>query len=72
MGLENTTHAIPENWVVRIPEPGEVDAIQKTRQIIETNRWRSIAAIIIETITGGNGVVLRVIRHGGWNFRIMC
>ena len=52
----NTTHAIPENWVVRIPEPGEVDAIKKTRQIIEQTGGDQIAAIIIETITGGNGV----------------
>lgn len=52
----NQSHAIPENWVVRIPEPGEVDAIKKTREIIEQTGGDKVAAIIIETITGGNGV----------------
>lgn len=52
----NATHAIPENWVVRIPEPNEVDAIKKTREIIERTGSDKVAAIILETITGGNGV----------------
>lgn len=52
----NSAHAIPENWVVRIPEPHEPDAIQKTRDIILKTGGDQIAAIIIETITGGNGV----------------
>ena len=52
----NTSHAIPENWVVRIPEPNTVDAIKKTREIIVSTGPEQIAAIIIETVTGGNGV----------------
>lgn len=52
----NSTHQIPENWVARIPEPYEPDAIKKTREIVEKIGSNNIAAIIIETITGGNGV----------------
>jgi len=52
----NAGHQLPENWVVRIPEPSEVDAIIKTRQIVRDIGHQNIAAIIIETITGGNGV----------------
>ena len=52
----NPAHLTPENWVVRIPEPMETDAIKKTREIILKHNPDQIAAIIIETITGGNGV----------------
>lgn len=52
----NPAHLTPEGWVVRIPEPNEIDAISKTREIILKNNPNNIAAIIIETITGGNGV----------------
>lgn len=52
----NTAHALPHDWVVRIPEPSEPDAIAKTRQIILDHGKENFAAFIIETITGGNGV----------------
>lgn len=52
----NAAHAIPENWVVRFPEPSAPDAIEKTREIILKTGPEKIAAFIIETITGGNGV----------------
>jgi taurine--2-oxoglutarate transaminase len=52
----NPAHLTPEGWVVRIPEPDESDALLKTRDIILKNDPKNIAAIIIETITGGNGV----------------
>lgn len=52
----NTAHQIPENWVVRIPEPSEENAIEKTREIILKAGPENIAAFILETITGGNGV----------------
>lgn len=52
----NTGHALPRDWVVRIPEPSEVDAIKKTRMLIEQHGKDQFAAIIIETVTGGNGV----------------
>jgi len=52
----NPAHITPENWVVRFPEPTETDAIAKTREIILKAGPQNIAAFIIETITGGNGV----------------
>jgi taurine--2-oxoglutarate transaminase len=52
----NTSHALPQDWVVRIPEPGDVGAIQTTREIILKTGGDKIAAIILETVTGGNGV----------------
>jgi taurine--2-oxoglutarate transaminase len=52
----NPAHLTPEGWVVRIPEPNETDALKHTRDIILKTGHDQIAAIIIETITGGNGV----------------
>lgn len=52
----NTAHALPQDWVVRIPEPSEPDALELTRQIILDHGKDNFAAFIIETITGGNGV----------------
>ncbi|MBC7539375.1 MAG: aspartate aminotransferase family protein [Bacteriovorax sp.] len=52
----NPAHMTPEGWVVRIPEPNEKEALKKTREIILQTGAENIAAIIIETITGGNGV----------------
>lgn len=52
----NPAHMTPQEWVVRIPEPAEPEAISKTREIILKTGPEKIAAFIIETITGGNGV----------------
>jgi taurine--2-oxoglutarate transaminase len=52
----NPAHMTPEGWVVRIPEPSEIEALEKTRNIILKTGPDTIAAIILETITGGNGV----------------
>ena len=52
----NPAHLTPENWVVRIPEPDHADALSITREIILKTGPQNIAAIILETITGGNGV----------------
>lgn len=52
----NPAHMTPDNWVVRIPEPTAELALSKTRDIIINTGASNIAAIIIETITGGNGV----------------
>ncbi len=41
-----------------IPEPHEEDAIKKTEILIKENLDKGIAAIILETITGGNGVII--------------
>jgi taurine--2-oxoglutarate transaminase len=53
----NPAHITPSDWVVRIPEPNEVDSIKKIRNLIIEHRAYNIAAIILETITGGNGVI---------------
>lgn len=52
----NKAHVLPENWVVRIPEPHAPDAILETKKIIQHYKKENIAALIIETVTGGNGV----------------
>ena len=52
----NAPHFTPEGWVVRIPEPNEEQGLEKTRAIILKTGPENIAAIILETITGGNGV----------------
>lgn len=52
----NSSHMLPDDWVVRIPEPTEPDAIKKTREIILKTGSDKIASFIIETVTGGNGV----------------
>ncbi|MDO9181061.1 MAG: aminotransferase class III-fold pyridoxal phosphate-dependent enzyme, partial [Bacteriovorax sp.] len=58
----NPAHMTPEGWVVRIPEPNEENALEKTRSIILETGPDKIAAIIIETITGGNGVYAGTIK----------
>ncbi len=46
------------DYSITIPEPDEVDALKKTEQIIKEHHQKGIAAIILETITGGNGVII--------------
>jgi len=41
-----------------IPEPYEKDALEKTEEIIKSIGAQKIAAICLETITGGNGVYI--------------
>lgn len=53
----NPPHITPKDWVARIPEPFEPNALYKTREIIKNLGKENIAAIILETITGGNGVI---------------
>jgi taurine--2-oxoglutarate transaminase len=52
----NPMHMTPNDWVARIPEPDAIDALAKTREVIIKHGPENIAAMIIETITGGNGV----------------
>lgn len=54
----NPAHQTPTDWVVRIPEPNAKDALTDTRKIIISSGSEHIAAIILETITGGNGVII--------------
>ncbi len=43
---------------VRIPEPGDDPTGRETRRIIENTGPHKIAAVILETITGANGVII--------------
>jgi taurine--2-oxoglutarate transaminase len=42
----NPTHQLPNDWVVRIPEPHEENAIEETKKIIKQVGSQNIAALI--------------------------
>ncbi|MBI4863198.1 MAG: aspartate aminotransferase family protein [Candidatus Riflebacteria bacterium] len=46
------------DWTVRIPEPQEDPTLEQTRSIIERTGPGRIAAFVLETITGMNGVIV--------------
>lgn len=54
----NPPHLIPGDWVKRIPEPEDDPTLSITESIIVDIGAENIAAIILETITGGNGVII--------------
>ncbi len=54
----NPPHQLPNDWVIRIPEPTEENSFEKIEKIIADVGHNNIAAIILETITGGNGVII--------------
>jgi taurine--2-oxoglutarate transaminase len=54
----NLPHATTDEWTVRIPEPDEDPELKKTRAIIEKVGAQNIAAFCLETVTGGNGVII--------------
>lgn len=54
----NEQHLTTSQWTVRIPEPGDDPTLAKTRAIILKTGPENIAAIILETITGANGVII--------------
>jgi taurine--2-oxoglutarate transaminase len=54
----NPAHLTTTDWVVRIPEPDVTNAVNETRKIILETGPENIAAMILETITGGNGVII--------------
>lgn len=54
----NPPHLIPGDWVKRIPEPHEDPELKITENIIKEIGAQNIAAVIVETITGGNGVII--------------
>lgn len=51
----NQAHKTFDNWTLRIPEPKDDLDGKKTRKVIEDFGVDKIAAIILETVTGGNG-----------------
>ncbi len=54
----NPPHQLPNDWVVRIPEPTIPNSLEITREIIKNHGAENFAAFILETITGGNGVII--------------
>jgi taurine--2-oxoglutarate transaminase len=54
----NPAHQLPSDWVVRIPEPTELDSVKTTRELVLKHGPQNFAALIVETITGGNGVII--------------
>ena len=54
----NEPHFTIDEQTIRIPEPYEDENLKKTRQIVVDAGSDTIAAVIIETISGTNGVVI--------------
>lgn len=54
----NLPHATTDEWTVRIPEPHQDPDLRKTRNLIEKVGAQNIAAFCLETVTGGNGVII--------------
>lgn len=54
----NPVHLTASEWTTRIPEPGDDPDLKKTREIILKTGPENIAALILETVTGGNGVII--------------
>jgi taurine---2-oxoglutarate transaminase len=54
----NNHHLLPRQWTIRIPEPDEDPKGEKLEAIILKHGPQKIAAFCLETITGGNGVVI--------------
>ncbi|MCC7440201.1 MAG: aspartate aminotransferase family protein [Bdellovibrionales bacterium] len=54
----NPAHATVSDWTLRIPEPGADPDCSRTREVIEKAGPGKIAAVIVETITAANGVIL--------------
>ncbi|MEE2744679.1 MAG: aminotransferase class III-fold pyridoxal phosphate-dependent enzyme [Bdellovibrionota bacterium] len=54
----NKPHRTIDEWTVRIPEPHEDPTLEKTEAIIEKVGPENIAGFCLETMTGGNGVII--------------
>lgn len=54
----NPLHATVEEWTVRIPEPEDDPQLKETRRIIESVGPENICGFCLESITGGNGVII--------------
>ena len=54
----NDEHLLPRQWTVRIPEPDEDPRAEQIEGIILKHGADKIAAFCLETITGGNGVII--------------
>ncbi len=47
-----------KSWIARIPEPYDDPELIKTEEVIKNIGSDKIAGVIIETVTGGNGVII--------------
>lgn len=54
----NEPHFTLDSETIRIPEPEHDPDLSKTRRLVEQAGAENIAAVILETITGANGVVI--------------
>jgi taurine--2-oxoglutarate transaminase len=54
----NRPHQTVDEWTVRIPEPHEDPTLEKTEEIIKKVGPENIAGFCLETVTGGNGVII--------------
>lgn len=54
----NQEHKTVSEWTLRFPEPEDDPDLVKTRELILKTGPEKIAGIIIETITGANGVII--------------
>jgi taurine---2-oxoglutarate transaminase len=54
----NPAHFTVDEWTVRIPEPKDDPELKQTRLIIEKIGPENICGFCLETITGGNGVII--------------
>jgi len=54
----NGPHQTVDDWTVRIPEPHEDPTLEKTEEIIKKVGPENIAGFCLETVTGGNGVII--------------
>lgn len=54
----NAPHWTLDAQTIRIPEPGDDPGLEQTRRLVAEAGADSVAAIILETITGANGVTI--------------
>lgn len=54
----NPLHFTVDEWTVRIPEPADDPDLSKTREIILKTGVENICGFCLETVTGGNGVII--------------
>jgi len=52
----NEAHFTVSDWTVRIPEPGDDPDLSRTREIVRLTGREKIAAVIVEPVSGTNGV----------------
>jgi taurine--2-oxoglutarate transaminase len=54
----NEPHFTVDEYTVRIPEPADDPDLRRTTEIVNATGAESIAAVIVETVSGANGVAI--------------